>query len=262
MHQTDLPPADVDLPIKGDAGRRLTPEKLEKLKGITTATATQALHKMGLDHATITGPTTTIPGCRIVGQAVTLQFMPMREDIGSSVAQEEYERTSALWHVLDAIQPGDVLVVAAKGHIQTGVLGEMLLTYLKGRGGAGAVVDGCVRDWANIKPLEIPLWVKGFTPNYSTQTSLNPWAYNVAVDMCDVLVLPGDVILADDDGSVCVPFNLVDAVLEAGTSHEDWETFSRQKLAEGGSIWKYYPLKDDGVTEYEAWRKAQNAQNA
>lgn len=254
----DIPQADVELPISGPAFRRLSPEKIEQLKGISTATASAMLHRCGLSQLTITGPRPTIPGSRIVGQAVTLQFMPMRADIGSTVAQEDYERTLALWHVFDAMDNGDVLVVAAKGDMQTGCLGEMLLTYLKGRGGIGAVVDGCIRDWANIKPLNLPLWIKGLTPNYATQTTLNPWAYNVPVDVCDVLVMPGDVILADDDGAVCVPFNCVDMLLEVGTSHEEWEAFSRQKLAEGGSIWKYYPLKDEGLAEYEAWQKEQD----
>lgn len=254
----DIPQADVELPISGPPFRRLSSDKIEKLKGISTATASAMLHRCGLSQLTIAGPRPTIPGSRIVGQAVTLQFMPMRADIGSTVAQEDYERTLALWHVFEAIETGDVLVVAAKGDMKTGCLGEMLLTYLKGRGGVGAVVDGCIRDWANIKPLNLPLWIKGLTPNYATQTTLNPWAYNVPVDVCDVLVMPGDVILADDDGSVCVPFNCVDLLLEVGTSHEEWEAFSRRKLAEGGSIWKYYPLKDEGLAEYEAWQKEQD----
>lgn len=256
MNLSGLPSADVELPISGQISKRLSPDKIEQLKQVSTATAAATLHKMGLSNATITGPRPTIPGSSIVGQAVTLQFMPMREDIGSTVEQEKYERTSALWHVLDAIQPGDILTIAAKGDLTTGCLGEMLLTYFKGRSGAGAIVDGAVRDWPKIEELEIPLWVKGLTPNYASQRNLNPWAYNVAVDMCGALVLPGDVILADDDGVVCVPVNMVDMLLEQGTKHEDWETFSRQKLAEGGSIWKYYPLMDEGIAEYEDWVKS------
>ena len=96
MNLTGIPEADVTLPIKGQAGPRLDAEKLEKLKSISVATAAATLHKMGLSRPTITGPRPTIPGSRIVGQSVTLQFMPMREDIGSSVEQEKYERTSAL----------------------------------------------------------------------------------------------------------------------------------------------------------------------
>lgn len=174
MNTAGLPPADVTLPIKGAFGRRLPPETLDKLRAVSTATASATLHKMGLGQVTITGPRPTIPGSRLVGQAVTLQFMPMRGDTGSTVAQEEYERTGALWHVLDTIEPGDILVIAAKGDMHTGCLGEMLFSYSKGRGGAGAVVDGCIRDWPNIEGLEIPLWVRGLTPNYATQTTLNP----------------------------------------------------------------------------------------
>lgn len=254
----EIPPADIELPIKGAPGRRLQADKLAALKGISTATAAAMLHRCGLPHITISGPRPTIPDTRIVGQAVTLQFMPRRADLESDVTQEDYERKLALWHVMDAIEEGDILVVAAKGDQKTGCLGEMLLTYFKGRGGIGTIVDGCVRDWTSIKSLEIPMWIKGLTPNYATQANLIPWAYNVPVDVCDVLVMPGDIILADDDGAVCVPFKCVDLLLEVGTSHEEWETFSRQKLAEGGSIWKYYPLKDEGLSEYEAWRNSKD----
>ncbi len=256
MKRTGLPPADVKLPIVGQAGARLPSDKLKQLKEISTATAAATLHRAGLGGTTITGPRTTQPGATVVGQAVTLQFMPIRADIASTIDQEDYERSSALWHVLDAVQPDDILVIAAKGDMDSGCLGEMLVTYLKGRGGVAAVVDGAVRDWPKLQEIGLPLWVRGFTPNYATQSGLNPWAYNVAVDVCNVLVLPGDIIMADDDGVVCVPRNMVDVLLEEGSSKEDWETFSRQKLAEGGSIWKYYPLSGEGLAEYEAWRDA------
>ena len=71
----------------------------------------------------------------------TLQFMPQREDIASGLGQEGAEQKSALWHVFDAVQPGDVLVVQAFGDLYTGCLGEMLITYLKGRGSAGLVFE-------------------------------------------------------------------------------------------------------------------------
>jgi regulator of RNase E activity RraA len=73
-----------------------------------------------------------------------------------------------------------------------------------------------------------------------------------------VLVVPGDIIIADDDGAVLVPINLAPAVLEATTAHEEWEIFSRIKLAEGGSLRKYYPLNEEGQREYEEWRRQQS----
>jgi regulator of RNase E activity RraA len=68
--------------------------------------------------------------------------------------------------------------------------------------------------------------------------------------------LPGDIIIADDDGAVLVPINLASRVAQITLEHEDWETFSRMKLAEGGALRTYYPLSEDGRKEYEAWRRS------
>ena len=72
-----------------------------------------------------------------------------------------------------------------------------------------------------------------------------------------MLVLPGDIVIADDDGTVVIPVNLVDLVMKEALDHEHWEEFSRQRLAEGGSIWTYYPLSEEGRQEYEHWKLAQ-----
>jgi hypothetical protein len=53
-----------------------------------------------------------------------------------------------------------------------------------------------------------------------------------------------------------VPAQLIDIVIDQGTHHEGWEAFSRMKLAEGGSIWRYYPLSPEGEAEYAAWSTA------
>jgi regulator of RNase E activity RraA len=70
------------------------------------------------------------------------------------------------------------------------------------------------------------------------------------------LVLPGDIIIADDDGAVCIPIKMAPMFAEHTLEHEDWETFSRMKLAQGGALKKYYPLNEDGHREYEEWRKS------
>jgi regulator of RNase E activity RraA len=85
---------------------------------------------------------------------------------------------------------------------------------------------------------------------------LFPWAYNVPIACSRVLVLPGDIMIADDDGAVLVPAQMASLVLEHTVEHEEWEVFSRQKLAEGGSLKKYYPLNEEGWAEYEAWKRS------
>ncbi|MGP4014416.1 ribonuclease activity regulator RraA [Saccharopolyspora sp. 5N708] len=258
-----LPIPDIarELPLSGPPFSRPDPDLINRLQVVSSATASAVMHRMGVRQTYIQGPIPRQPGTKVVGPVVTLQFMPKREDVVSGVgagAQEEHvEKKSALWDVFESVQPGDVLAVSAYGDVNTGCMGEMLVTYFQGRGGAGIVVDGCVRDWPRIKEIGTPLWTCGFTPNFASQTTLFPWASNVPIACNRVLVLPGDIIIADDDGAVLVPAQMAEMVLEHTVDHEEWEEFSRLKLAEGGALKKYYPLSEQGWAEYEAWRAAQ-----
>lgn len=255
-YDVELPrPDGIQLPISGPDFKRPDPALIEKLYDVSSATASATLHRMGIRQTYINGPLPRVRGAKIVGPAVTLQFMPQREDIASGAGQEQTEKRSALWSVFDEITPGDVLVIQAWGDPYTGCMGDMLTTYFKGRGGIGVVVDGCVRDWPKIQELGVPMWTKGFTPNYASQSTLFPWAYNVPIACSRVLVMPGDIIIADDDGAVMVPAKMAEIVAQHTLEHEEWEVFSKIKLLEGGSIHKYYPLSDEGWDEYVAWRK-------
>ncbi len=160
-------------------------------------------------------------------------------------------------HALYHTQPGDIVVVDARGDLSSGVFGEMMLTYFRGRGGLAAVVDGCIRDFPKAKELGLGLWLRGTTPNYHTQTNIFPFAVNVPIACGGVLVMPGDIIIADDDGAVVVPSGLAPQLLQAASAHAEWEDFSRMRLAEGGDLRKYYPLSDEARAEYEAWRRTQ-----
>ncbi len=260
MTQQQFPmPRNLHLPISGPPFERPAPELIDRLYGVSSATASAMLHKMGIRQTFIQGPVPRKPGAKVVGPAVTLQFMPQREDIASGVAQEQGEKRTALWSVFEAVQPGDILTVQANADPYTGCLGEMLVTYFKGRGGIGIVVDGCIRDWPHVQEIDVPLWTRGFTPNYASQSTQYPWAYNVPINCSQVLVLPGDIIIADDDGAVMVPALLAETVADQTLAHEDWEVFSRIKLAEGGALQKYYPLNEEGQREYEAWKKTQQS---
>jgi regulator of RNase E activity RraA len=257
-YDVQLPyPDNVRLPIEGPAFKRPDKALIEQLQYVSSATASATLHKMGIRQTYIDGPVARIPGTKVVGPAVTLQFMPQREDIASGAGQEQAEKVSALWSVFDTVQPGDVLVIQAWGDTYTGCMGDMLTTYFKGRGGAGVVVDGCVRDWPKIRELEVPMWTVGVTPNYASQSTLFPWAYNVPIACSRVLVMPGDIIIADDDGAVLVPAKMGELVAKATLEHEEWEVFSRIRLLEGGALRKYYPLSDEGWEEYQEWKKQQ-----
>jgi regulator of RNase E activity RraA len=231
-------------------------ELIEGLAHIGSATASGELSRLGIRDPHIRGPVPWTPGKTVVGPALTLQFMPKREDLYGVDEYADPEKQLHR-HVLYHTQPGDIVVVDARGDLGSGVFGEMMLTYFKGRGGAGVVIDGCIRDYPKAKDLGLGLWLRGVTPNFHTQTNLFPFAVNVPIACNNVLVMPGDIIVADDDGVVVVPIKLAPQLLEKASEHAEWEDFSRMRLAQGGDLRKYYPLSAEARVEYEEWRKAQ-----
>lgn len=219
---------------------------------VSSATAAGELNRLGIRDPFIQGIECRTPGVKMVGAAVTLLFMPKREDLYGEGEYLEPEKQLHR-HVLYHAGAGDVVVVDARGDMRSGCFGNMMLSYLKGKGGLGVVIDGCIRDFPIAKDLGLGLWLRGVTPNYHTQTNIFPMAVNVPVACGGVLVMPGDIIIADDDGAVVVPISLADQLNERALHHAEWEDFSFQKLQEGGDLRKYYPLSEEGWTEYVAW---------
>lgn len=253
---SELPkPDNIRLPITGENYHRPDSSLIAALHTISSATASAKLHQLGIRHTFMQGLIPRQADQKVVGSALTLQFMPQREDIVSGIAQEYVEKDSALWDVMDNIQAGDVLTIQAFGDPYTGVLGEMLIGHFKNRGGTGIVVDGYIRDWPRAKKLKVPIWARGTTPNYASQSHLYPWAHSVPIACSGVLVLPGDIVIADDDGAVLVPAKVAPMLLEDAGKHEEWEVFSRLRIEEGGDLRKYYPLNDEAQREYEEWKQ-------
>jgi regulator of RNase E activity RraA len=225
------------------------------LRDLGTATLTGALNRLGIRSAHILGPVSFSPGRVIAGPALTLQFMPKREDV---YGEDEYADPEKQLHrhVLYHTQPGDIVVVDARADMHSGVFGEMMLTFFKGRGGAGVIIDGVLRDRPHVQGLDLGLWIRGFSPNFHTQTDLMPFAVNTPIACGGVLVMPGDIVVADDDGAVVVPAALAERTIAEGHHHHEWEDFARERLSQGGDLRRYYPLSDAARPEYEAWKQA------
>jgi len=236
---------------------RASQETIDQLKEIGTATIAGTLSKEGIRNPHMVGLTPFNAGKAIAGQAVTLQFMPKREDVHwgdeySHSPDRELHRIAIM-----AAKPGDVVVVDARGSMASGVFGEMMLTSFKAHGGEGIVIDGCIRDYPEVQKVDLGLWLRGVTPNYHTQTDVFPHAVNVPIACAGVFVVPGDIIVADDDGAVVVPFAMAADIAQKASQKAEWEVFSKMKLEEGGALDKYYPLTDEARVEYEAWLKEQ-----
>src|SRR4051794_9025683 len=232
-------------------------ELCDALAVIGTATASSELSLMGIRDPQIRGPRPLKSGRSVAGPALTLQCMPKREDLYGA---REYDNPELQLHrhVLYPAQAGDMVVVDARGDMASGIFGEMMLTFFAGRRGAGVVVDGCIRDSGTARELDLGIWVKGVTPNYHAQTNIPPFAVNVPIACCNTLVMPGDIVVADDDGVVVVPVALAPKLIDVASEHAEWEEFARYRLSQGGDLRKYYPLTEEVGEEYIAWRNAQN----
>ncbi|TSD83972.1 ribonuclease activity regulator RraA [Mycobacterium sp. KBS0706] len=229
----------------------------DALAAIGTATLSSELAQhLGIRDPQIRGPRPLKKGRTIAGPALTLQCMPKREDLYGA---EEYGNPELQLHrhVMYPTQAGDVIVVDARGDLGSGIFGEMMLTFFAGRGGVGVVVDGCIRDSAAAAELDLGIWVRDVTPNYHAQTGIIPFAVNVPIACSNVLVVPGDIIVADDDGVIVVPVGLASRLVEIAGQHTEWEEFTRTCLSQGGDLRKYYPLTKEAEAEYRAWRDAQ-----
>lgn len=112
---------------------------------------------------------------------------------------------------LSYVQPGDVLVAAVAGHQGCAAAGDRVMGMLRNAGGAALVTDGPVRDYAGIVKAGIPVWCTGLTP--ASPYSKGPGRVGEPVNVGGQQVATGDMIVADRDGVVVVPFERVDAVI-------------------------------------------------
>ena len=101
--------------------------------------------------------------------------MPKREDLYGSAEYENPERQLHR-HVMYPTQPGDVIVVDARGDMSSGVFGDMMSTYFKGRGGAGIVIDGVMRDRPNVEKLDLARRYTRQSLQEIGADALEPWA--------------------------------------------------------------------------------------
>ncbi|WFU79085.1 RraA family protein [Bradyrhizobium sp. CIAT3101] len=113
-------------------------------------------------------------------------------------------------------EPGDVIVVDAGGDLTNALIGEMMLTRIIQIGLAGVVIDGAIRDAAFIRNQNFPVFAAGVTHRGPYKNG--PGEINVPIAIDGMVIEPGDLIIGDDDGLLCVPFSEVDEVYKASAA--------------------------------------------
>lgn len=116
---------------------------------------------------------------------------------------------------------GDVIVVDAGGELTNALMGEMMLMQMVGRGVAGVVIHGAIRDAGYIRAQGFPVFAAGVTHREPYKNG--PGEINVPVAIEGMVIASGDLILGDDDGLLCVPFDDTDAVFAAASAKYEAE---------------------------------------
>ena len=169
--------------------------------------------------------------CGFVGP----DFRPIQQDrriVGAAVTVSCHPGDNLMIHAaVEVCQPGDVLVVTNTAPSTHGMFGELLATSLMARGVSGLIIDAGVRDTAELREIDFPVWSRHVSCQGTVKAS--PGSVNVAVVLGGVVVNPGDVVIADDDGVVVIERDRAAAVLHSSIERESKEAATRARLASG-----------------------------
>ena len=167
----------------------------------------------------------------IVGRAKTILSVDVY-----AIPEKPYDDEIA---AIDSIRPGEVVVACTNRSERNGLWGELLSTASKMRGATGAIIDGLVRDTRKIAELGFPVFCTGIKPVDSKGRG-QVIDFDCVVEAGGVIVHPGDVVFADDDGVVVIPSQVFERTVEGALNKVERENHTREELFQGKLLREVY----------------------
>lgn len=162
------------------------------------------------------------PAGKICGPATTVQFVPCR----AKVTSRRYHRA------IDEVPAGGILVVDTAG-AKGSCTGELMCTGARHHGAAGTIVNGTIRDLAEIEALgDYPVYASGVLP-ITAVGRMEDVAINVDIGIASIRIQPGDIVFADRDGVVIIPQDSAPTVAEMAERLGAMERNFKQEILNG-----------------------------
>lgn len=206
---------------------------LEALKGVLySGILCDVLDQMGYRNQALSGELTGLrDGTVILGPAFT--------SIGTEVYSMPPDPLTAQCRVVDQLGEGEIYVLATRGNYNCAVFGELFATAVRGRKGAGVLLDGYARDMRALREMDFPLFFRGKSPKTSKgRCEINECQIPVLID--GVTIHPGDYIFGDIDGVVVIPKERFEEVVAAALATIKKEDEVRVRLQNGDSLQQAY----------------------
>ncbi|MDZ7283253.1 RraA family protein [Sphingomonas sanguinis] len=194
--------------------QRIDAELVSRFAALPVANVSDAMSRMTAGGASLRP---MHAGGVLAGPAVTVKARP-----GDNLM---------LHKALDIAEPGDVVVVDAGGDLTNALIGELMTAYAESRGIAGIVIWGAIRDAATIRANAFPVFAAGVTHRGPYKDG--PGEVNVPIAIEGMVIRPGDLLLGDDDGLVCVPIADAEQVLKTASAKHAAETAQMEKIRRG-----------------------------
>jgi RraA family protein len=194
--------------------RRVPADLVAKFVSLPVANVSDAMNRMAAGGASLRP---MHGGGVLAGTAVTVKARP-----GDNLM---------LHKAIDIAQPGDVVVVDAGGDLTNALIGELMTAHAESRGLAGIVIYGAIRDAGAIRAGKFPIFAAGVTHRGPYKDG--PGEVNVPIAIEGMVVMPGDLVLGDDDGLVCVRMDEAEEVYAAASKKHAAETEQMEKIRRG-----------------------------
>lgn len=189
---------------------------------------------------------------KFCGPAWTIRSIPIREDLRSAISKGTLPSRNRI--AFDSAPAGSVIVCGTGSNPQVSMMGDIMTTSLMVRGCAGVLLDTSVSDAHIVSSIPFPVFCAG-SASVSSFASLMVIDHDTPIGVHGVVVFPGDIIVGDENGAVCVPRHLADEIADAAIEQERLEVFVLGLIQAGEPIDGTYPPNAATMEKYRAWLK-------